>query len=201
MSLYITCPRCHASLKANRLPSGTKTVTCPECKQPFQVASTGVTAAAPPPRIRAAAAEVEDRPEIAEPNSNRMLAVSVIASILLVGGGIIAAIIYTRQETPPAPISPPIVAVKETDETPKIDEKDDKRRQEFIRLMIEGGTSYLGQHFDEAVSAYAAAAKLFPDDADVKQKLGEAQTAQVQQRQRKQDEDKWREDVVQLVKN
>lgn len=201
MSVYVTCPRCHASLKANKLPSGTKTVTCPECKQSFQVASTGVTATPPPPKIAAAVAEVEVNREVAVPRSNRWFAVSAIASILLVGGGIIAAIVFTRQEPQPAPTNPQVVVVKEKDETPKSDENDEKHRQDFIRLMIEGGTSFHGQQFDDAVSAYSAAAKLFPDDADAKQKLGEAQTALGRQRQKKLDDDKARADVVQLVKN
>src|SRR5262245_22176838 len=201
MSLYVTCPRCHASLKANKLPTSTKTVTCPECKQVFQVASTGVTATPPRPKIPAVAGNTVAVPEVAVHRSNRWFAVGAIASILLVGAGIIAAIVFTRQEPQPAPTNPQVVVVKEKDEAPKTDEHDDGRRQDFIRLMIEGGTSFLGQHFEEAVAAYSSAAKLFPEDADAKQKLADAQTALVQQRQKKLDEDKAHADIVQLVKN
>jgi len=201
MSVYVTCPRCHASLKANRLPTGTKTVTCPECKQIFQVASTGVTATPPRPRISSSAANANEVPAVAVQLSGSWRTLGVVASILLVGVGIIAAIVYTRHEPQPAPTNPQVVIVKERDETPKADENDDKRRQDFIRLMIEGGTSFLGQHFEEAVAAYSSAAKLFPEDADAKQKLADAQTALVQQRQKKLDEDKAHADIVQLVKN
>lgn len=205
MSLYITCPRCHASLKANKLPAETKTVACPECRQTFQVANTGVTAAVPPPKIPVAVPEAEYIPSVAR--SSPWLTVGVIGSILLVGGGIIAAIVLTRQPTPPTvPPTTPVVAVKEQEEPPQVEvpvkdkDSDDRRRQEFIRLMIEGGTSLISQRYDEAVSAYADAAKLFPDDADARQKLGEAQSALGKQRQAKIDEGKKRDDAVQLVK-
>lgn len=204
MPHFITCPCCHASLKANKLPSGTKIVACPECKQSFQVASTGITSATPEPRIAAPAnREAAELPAFTHPTSHHGLLVGLVGSILLVGAGIIAAIFYTRQEPQPAPAPTPAVIAKdkETEETPKTDDKEqDKRRQEFTRLMIKGGVSLIGQQFDEAVSAYTEAATLFPDDAEAKQKLGEAQTALLQQRQQKLDEDKLRDDAVQLAK-
>jgi len=193
-------------LKANKLPAETKTVACPECRATFQVATTGVTAALPPPKIPAPVPEAELIPSVATPpRSSPWLAIGVIASILLVGGGIIAAIVFTRQEAPPqTPSPPPVAVIKEKDEPAKVDDKDrekgDKRRQEFIRLMIEGGTSLISQRYDEAASAYAEAAKLFPDDADARQKLGEAQAALAKQRQAGLDEEKKREDAAQLVK-
>ena len=201
MSLYITCPRCHASLKANKLPAETKTVMCPECRATFQVATTGVTAAIPQPKIAAAVPEAEFIPSVAAPRSSPWLTLGVIASILLVGGGIIAAIVLTRQQTQ-VPSPAPVAVIKEKEEPAKVDDKDkdDKRRQEFIRLMIEGGTSLISQRYDEAVSAYADAAKLFPEDVDARQKLVEAQTALGKQRQAKLDDDKKRDDSVQLVK-
>ncbi|GEM_PF-6246126 len=203
MSLYITCPRCHASLKTNKLPSGTKTVTCPECKQAFQVASTGVTAAAPKPRIPAVA-DAEEGAAFVARRANGLLAVSVIASILLVGAGIIAAIIYTRQEPQPAS-TPPVIAAKDKDEAPKADpekQKDqDQRLEKFAKLMSEGSTSFNSNHYDDAVTAFGEASRLFPDIAEAKTKLSEAQTALAVQRQKKQDDEKLHGDVVQLVKN
>ncbi|MCI0684279.1 MAG: tetratricopeptide repeat protein [Gemmataceae bacterium] len=211
MSVYITCPRCHASLKANKLPAETRTVACPECHERFQVASTGITAAIPQPKIPAAAPEAQPEPQVAASliatRTSPWLAIGVIASILLVGGGVIAAIVFTRQ--PPPPAAPPVpvavvkeTVVKETEGTPPVDEKDndDKRRQDFIRLMIEGGTSLNSQRFDEAVSAYTEAVKLSPDDADARQKLSEAQAGLGKQRQAKLDDDKKRADALQLVK-
>src|SRR5205807_4798948 len=104
MSLYITCPRCHASLKANKLPSHTKTVTCPECGQVFQVSTTGITANAPTPRLASESAEETPFAPVVAAPAGRWLPIAAIASILLVGGGIIAAIIYPRT---PAPIGAP----------------------------------------------------------------------------------------------
>jgi tetratricopeptide (TPR) repeat protein len=176
---------------------------CPECRQAFQVATTGITAAVPQPKIAAAVPEAAPASSIVIPSSNRGLVIGVVASILLVGAGIITAIALTRGPAQPEPTQPPISAAKEKDETPKTDStKDadkDKRRDEFIRLMIAGGTSLNSKHYEDAVSAYTDAAKLFPDDAEVKQRLSDAQSFLSKERDAKQEQDKRRDDALLLV--
>jgi predicted Zn finger-like uncharacterized protein len=203
MSLYVTCPRCHASLKANKLPTNTKTVMCPECRQAFQVATTGITAVVPQPKIAAAVPEAAPASSIVIPSSNRGLVIGVVASILLVGAGIITAIVLTRGPSQPEPTAPPISAAKDKVDTPKADSiKDadkDKRRDDFIRLMIVGGTSLNSRQYADAVAAYTEAAKLFPDDADLKQRLAEAQSFLSKERDAKQEQEKRRDDALLLV--
>ena len=139
-----------------------------------------------------------------------------MASILLVGAGIIDFAIVLTRTPPPSEVSPqgPIAKVEPSDDTDTAaedkpaeskaakgtDAADDTRRQEFIRLMIEGGTSFNAQKLDEAVSALSEAARLFPDDADAKAKLAEAETALTKLNQAKQDASKLREDAARLVK-
>jgi tetratricopeptide (TPR) repeat protein len=79
------------------------------------------------------------------------------------------------------------------------DAEADKRRQEFIRLMIEGGTALNAQLYDEAHSAYTKAAKLFPEDADLRDRLAEARTALAKEEQTRQEALKVRGDATALA--
>jgi predicted Zn finger-like uncharacterized protein len=205
MSLHITCPRCQASLKATKLPAEPKNVECPECGHAFQVTPAGITAALPRPQVLAAPVHVEPVrvAPVVKSGPSSGVAAGIIGSILLVGAGIIAAIVLTR--TPPPQEAAPIeiVAKKPTpsealESEPEGDQ--DKRRQEFIRLMIEGGTSLNAQRFEEALSAYTQAVKLAPEDADARQKLSEAQAGLAKQQQAQQNAQKLRDDAATLVK-
>jgi tetratricopeptide (TPR) repeat protein len=192
-------------LKAAKLPSGPKNVECPECGHPFQVTPAGITAALPRPQVLAgpgsADTPVDHFPPVVK--SSNWLAAGVIGSILVVGAGIIAAIVLTRTP-PPEPRDPGEVIAKQPETQPSpetsADPADDKHRQEFIRLMIEGGTSLNAQRFEEAVSAYTQAVKLAPDDADLRQKLTEAQAGLAKQEQARKDEQKVRDDAARLIK-
>jgi superkiller protein 3 len=53
----------------------------------------------------------------------------------------------------------------------------EKRRAEYTQFMAQGGAALKNKRYDEAVSAYAQALKLYPDDADAKQGLSDAQKA------------------------
>jgi tetratricopeptide (TPR) repeat protein len=201
MSLSIICPRCQASLKASKLPSEPKNVVCPECKHSFQVTPAGITADLPRPApVIAAEPEPVALPPVARAAFN-WLGAGIIGAILLVGAGVIAAIVLTRttsNDTDPMPAD--LVSQKEPVVETDRDVEPDKRRQDFIRLMIEGGTSFNAQRLDDALAAYTEAVKLFPDDADVRQKLSETQSALAKQHQARDEEQKTREDALKLVK-
>src|SRR5205823_6742644 len=81
----------------------------------------------------------------------------------------------------------------------KADKEREKQHQDFIRYMIDGGTALSAKKYDEAVLAYAAAAKLFPDNPEVIRKLAEAQAAQATLARGQQDDQKRKEDLTKLV--
>jgi len=205
MSLAVMCPRCHAGLKAAKPPTAPKNVTCPECGHAFQVTPAGITADLPRPYPAIAVNPgMPSLPSIARGPFN-WLGVGVIASILLIGAGIIGAIVLTRT----APAEPQVVdkapdPAPDAVERPAPDDQssaadNDKRRQDFIRLMIEGGTALNAQRYDEAHAAYTQAAKLFPDDADLRERLGEARAALAKEQQARQEAAKSRVDAVALA--
>jgi tetratricopeptide (TPR) repeat protein len=68
----------------------------------------------------------------------------------------------------------------------------EKQRPEYVRLMIEGGIAAKSRRFDDAVHAYEAALKLFPDDADAQRGLSEARVGLAALAKDKSDEDRRR---------
>jgi tetratricopeptide (TPR) repeat protein len=200
MSLSITCPRCRANLKAAKPPSEPKNVVCPECHHAFQVTPAGITADLP----RAAPMLAAEPDPLAVPSVARSpfnwLGLGVIAAILLVGAGVIAAIVLSRPGAPEGNPAGPVVAKHEASHEPDKDAEQEKRRREFTTLMIEGGVTFNAQRLDDALAAYTEAVKLFPDDADARQKLSETQAGIAKQRQAREEEAKSREDALRLVK-
>ncbi|MCS7047108.1 MAG: tetratricopeptide repeat protein [Gemmataceae bacterium] len=208
MAHYITCPVCRASLKANKLPLTTKQVTCPECGGQFEIPGVGVTAKpASPEHAADSTAETAGLP-LVRTTPRAWLPVALVGAILVAGGGVAMAILLTRQAPPHVPLGAQIKdrdpSTSEKEESAKTDtdkaKELEQRRERFTQLMIDGGTALNTKKFEEAVTAYTEAVKLFPDHADAKAKLAEAQTALAKLRQVQEEANKLREEAITLAK-
>jgi tetratricopeptide (TPR) repeat protein len=127
---------------------------------------------------------------------SRGVGLAVFGVVLLVGTGIIAAIILTRGGPAPEPVTPgprveaPPEPKTHPEEADTQRAAQEKRRPEYVRLMIAGGTAVNAQRYEEAVRAYSEALTLFPEDADARHGLTEARAALAARSRDKQENDK-----------
>lgn len=113
----------------------------------------------------------------------------------------------TKREVPaekPEPIkkeepSKPIVEKKEEPVKPKSGEDDAERQKQFVSHMIAAGVAEEGKRLEDAASAYTAALKVMPDNAEAKQKLQQIQAVLAAQMNQKKETNKLQEEVGQLV--
>jgi tetratricopeptide (TPR) repeat protein len=102
---------------------------------------------------------------------------ALVGAVLLVGAVVIATIVLTRpardSDAQPQQVAmSPAPTVADPGEPAR--QQREKQRPEFIRLMIAAGTALSAQRYENAVEAYSAALKLFPEDADAQRGLTEA---------------------------
>ena len=188
MTSIITCPTCRANLRANRPPTD-RQVRCPLCGTSFVMSLAAL-------RRRSGIVLKDNKPldpddplvladvraRGAAPLLSKGLGVALIAAVLLVGAGIITVIVLTRipaGETKNAPVrvAAPLPATVVADQNDKTRDERDKQRPEYLRHMIAAGIAAHAHRYDEAIRAYDAALKLFPDDAEAQRGLSEARAA------------------------
>jgi epidermal growth factor receptor substrate 15 len=200
MAFAIHCPRCQSRLKSSSAPTPGKVVACPQCGHRF----------APEPT--------------AGPSSGSAMPWilgGVAGLVLLIAGGIGAAwwilsrhadpvvattttkkaIVEAEPKDPPlAKEEPKKEVTKKADAEPeKKAEENEKQKQEYIRLMIEGGVASAGKNHEEAMTAYSAALKLYPKDAEASKKLDEAKTAWDAIVKAKQSDEKSKQELDTLI--
>jgi tetratricopeptide (TPR) repeat protein len=205
MSYRITCPDCRATLKANKSPRSDKLMQCLKCGHRFTLSdswaassSTSIVAAKSLPIVRATSK-----------TSPRVL-LGAVAVMFLAAAGLFGAyfaslpvqnsrpskstaIVAEKATTPPEPVAE---AKPNTDVKPETEDEAEleRRRQQFTQLMIDAGIAARLKKHDEAVAAYADAARLFPDDIGVQQKLADARAAlEVHDKKRRDDEQAQKE--------
>jgi predicted Zn finger-like uncharacterized protein len=184
----LTCPTCHASLRANRPPTD-RQVRCPLCGTSF-VMSLAALHSRPPLRRKENVPLDADYPlPVADERSRRPvpllskgLGVALIAAVLLVGAGIITAIVLTRIPAPepngaPVQVQAPQPATVVSDADDKVRKEQEKSHSEYLRHMIAAGVAAHAHRYDDAIRAYDAALKLFPDDAEAQRGLADARIA------------------------
>jgi tetratricopeptide (TPR) repeat protein len=121
---------------------------------------------------------------------------ALIGTVILVGAGIIAAIVLTRNRQAPeqdashVTVEAPVERVAVPDETEKNRHEHEKRRPEYLRRMIEGGIASNARRYEDAAKAYQEALKLFPDDTLALQGLREIRLALTTKSQVKHEGDK-----------
>jgi cytochrome c-type biogenesis protein CcmH/NrfG len=183
----IACPTCQANLRLPGPQSGEKQVRCPQCGTAFVV-----SAATFKPALGLLEGTARGKQELAEsaavaPASRaaptligKGMGLALIGAVVVVGAGIIVAIVLTRGGTAPEQ-DPPVVRLEAPppqptvpDDADKIRHDREKHRPDYLRLMIAGGTALNARRYDDAVTAYDDALKHFPDDAEALRKLGEA---------------------------
>jgi tetratricopeptide (TPR) repeat protein len=163
----VACPQCKTALRSDRPLTGSDMVRCPQCGSHFF--------AAPPPN----AAVVAPQPPPASGFSLAFLFLLVPAALLaavLGVGAVVGAYFLVR----PHPPSPPVanadpdrdhdreaeLAKKQRDLEAKEKELDEqKRRQEYERLMAAGEKRLAEKKYADAITAFQDALKLFPNDA------------------------------------
>ncbi|MFO0864907.1 MAG: tetratricopeptide repeat protein [Gemmataceae bacterium] len=177
MAFAIHCPRCQSRLKAASAPAPGKIVACPQCGHRFIPEPTDAAASSSMPWIFGGA----------------------VGLVLLIAGGIGAArwinsrtadpTLLTSTTQKPAEVekkASPIVVKEEPkkEDAKKLDpepekktEDNEKQKLEYIRLMIEGGVASAGKNHEEAMTAYSAALKLYPKDAEATKKFDEAKSS------------------------
>jgi tetratricopeptide (TPR) repeat protein len=154
----MTCPNCHVRLKVAEPGETAKAFTCPKCKHEIVV-----------PGLRPAKSEIY-----------RGLLLATIGA-LLAGGGIAAGLFITRPAPPPERTdnTQPFVSVKDDAETLAKEQAKkadlDRRQQDYLRWMIQGGTAANAQKWAEAQAAYQKALIAMPGDVAAKQRLQEVQ--------------------------
>jgi predicted Zn finger-like uncharacterized protein len=187
----VTCPACHSSLKiTGPFAAGRAArVKCPKCAAPFTVNYGGVQAAPNPPPVRQpepvfegspSAGDFSD-PDISPRSGGAWLALALVCTVLLMGGGIAVAVFFATAERPRPEVARTEPAKHAAEVKPVEDaaakRERDKNRREFQRLMIRAGVAMGTKHYDDAVNAYAAALELIPDDQDAQKGLQDARAA------------------------
>lgn len=208
MSIAILCPKCRASLKANKRPRSDKLLQCLKCQHRFFLSESADHAASRfasnEPRSLRVADELLRKPLV--------LAGMLVAGVVIVGG-IAAATLSMRSAdatSPPKPsvavVERPVVVEAKSDKatevkaSPKADLELERRRQLFTHLMIDGGIATQLKQFDQAVAAYTDAGKLFPDSAEAQAKLIEAKTGWDLQEKARRENEQSLSDVTALIK-
>ena len=225
MSVTITCPKCHAGLKANRMPPAGQAIQCIRCKQRFIPSDTAVhdTAvhAASNPAIKKSVATTKKSAPMVAPVVERPTAVrgfrwyhgtiAAVVGLLLVGGGIAGSRWLTQPMPTTAattvPTSEPKAETKvvakvepKVAEAPKADPDHEKRQENFNALMIAGGTAKGLKKWDDAIAAYGEAQKIFPDNADLQKNLQAVKTAKIEALQAEADAEALKMEVAGLTK-
>src|SRR5262245_51626657 len=86
-------------------------------------------------------------------------------------------------------------------EKEKQEKEREQHRREFTQLMIDGGTALNTKKYDDAIAAYTAALKLFPDDTGATQKLSDARAAKAASvATTENDEKKRKEDLAKYLR-
>jgi tetratricopeptide (TPR) repeat protein len=172
-SQTLACPQCHTSLRSNRPLNETQLVRCPQCGNHFHA---GVSSTAPTLLEAPAAPEPmpapTPRPVMSAPLV--LFGVALLASIVIIGGGIAAAIYFTRPRGDDlARIEAERKALAE--EREKLNA--DGNKLDFADFMKKGEAAMAKKDFAAAAKAYGAALALFPNDADAKKGLTDAKIA------------------------
>lgn len=191
MSIKITCPDCRAALKVNKAPRSGKLMRCLRCRHHFTMSQ--ASAAVAPCSLTVAISPTPVRPPTPLGISRVWTGFAVAVALVFVGAfGVFFA---TRPVDSPQPAKAPSVAaitvsLPEANVGSKsdslLDDERDPRRQRFNQLLIDASVAAKLQKHDDAVAAYADALRLFPEDADVQQKLADARlAAQTQEKARR----------------
>lgn len=215
MSISITCPKCRATLKANKAPRPDKILQCLKCSHRF-------TSDESADESTATSSPSAEKASNGSGLSFGAMPALIIAGVVVVAVvAIVAGTMASRPaektpvaliETPPskpkidANIEPkprpepkvepkPEPAPKET----KVDAELDAKRQQFTNLMIEAGIAANLKKFDEAIAAYTLAQKLFPEDESLKKKLADAQAAAAESEKTKLESAKLAEETAALI--
>jgi tetratricopeptide (TPR) repeat protein len=177
MSITITCPDCRATLKANKTPRSDKLMQCLKCGHRFTLTDSLAKSSA----IIAAPLLVPRSPA----TRGRRTAVVGVAVLFLAVVGVAGAYFASRPSPTPEKslaIAEVKVPTPEPRVEPKAESKEDpeleQRRERFTQLMIDAGIATQLRKHEAAITAYADALLLFPDNADVRDKLTEARANQ-----------------------
>lgn len=123
------------------------------------------------------------------PQGNKTFALALAGALMVMSVVLLVVVIAVWDEVykkPPAAEKSLAVTrptpTQEPDPGPRTDpeaekREQEKRRREFTRLMIQGGTALGIQNYSEAVAAYEEALKLFPEDVEAAKGLNEARTS------------------------
>jgi tetratricopeptide (TPR) repeat protein len=138
------------------------------------------------------------------PLLSRGLGTALIGAVLLVGAGIITAIVLTRTpssepNTVPVHVERPTPATAVPDPGDKVRDEREKHRPEYVRLMIEAGIAANARRYEDAIRAYDAALKRFPDDAEAQRGLREARVGLAALSRQKGDADRRRAGFVRFM--
>jgi tetratricopeptide (TPR) repeat protein len=168
----------------------TARVKCPKCAAPFAINYEGVqTSPSNPPPIRqpesvfasSPPAEEFSDPVLAPRSGAPWLALALVCTVLIMGGGIAVAVFFATSERPRAEVVRPEPAKTVAQNRPVEDaaarREREKKQHQFQRLMIDAGVAMRTKHYDEAATAYAAALALVPDDAEAQRGLQDARAA------------------------
>ena len=183
----VTCPQCHAAIRADRPLTDDRSVRCPHCGTFFS------------------AAVALGRPRRGSPVL--VLGGVAAAAAALLGGGVVALVLLLGRERDPAPRDDgqERLALRLAEEKKQLEEErakldEEKRRLELDGLLKRGDAALAEKQYEDAEKAFAAALKLAPADAAALKGLVAAQAALASVTTAKEDAEKRRADVARLLK-
>jgi cytochrome c-type biogenesis protein CcmH/NrfG len=179
-------------------------IRCPQCGNQF------LTGKSPAPALQVEYPAVPldvALPRTQKPGANRLMVLVIVGAILLAGGIVAGAVLIALQRPQPAADrnTPDDEARRKLDEERKGLEEErakldrDRRHLQFEGLMKQAGLALADKRAEEAEKAYAAALKLFPDDADAAKGLAAARTILGIGAKNKEDEDQRRGEFARLM--
>jgi tetratricopeptide (TPR) repeat protein len=228
----IPCPACGAILEVNPAQTGSRQLHCRKCGVQLRVtprtskpaAPAAITAASRPPASGyAVPPPLQERPPAAKAFMSRGLGIALICSVLVIGGGIIAAIILTQGNTPSGRDSENLtqgntpserdsekrieVPKKDKSSPPRDDstrkkeanEEEQQKRRRLQRFLVQAGIDLAGKRYAEALKGYQQALDLFPNDPDALQGLSEAKAGLLVVESNKENQTKRKEEFAQLM--
>lgn len=131
----------------------------------------------------------------------RRFALLLIATILILSAGFGTALFLVIKNRPASvPIAQSIVKQgQEEDSSPAKQKKKEENRDDFRKLMIEGGTALADRRFEEAGKSYQSALQLFPEDVEAAKGLAAVRTALDERARAKKEEEKRQSEFARLM--
>jgi cytochrome c-type biogenesis protein CcmH/NrfG len=125
--------------------------------------------------------------------------VLIVTIVTLTAG--FGTVLYFVMKNRPAAVPAQLIAQQEQEENARLakEKEEESKRDDFRKLMIEGGAALADHHFEEAEKSYQSALQLFPEDVEAAKGLAAVRTALEERARAKKEEEKRQNDFARLM--